>query len=483
MENRFNNRDFEHFVKQNADQYRMFPSEKVWDNIHNTLHTRRRWYGIGIALLLITVTAVTLVMVNPPEKNQSLAQQKSSVTADKKRTEKIKPAEILISAAKPAESISNTVITNTDKQRPTIFVEAFTEQPAADDNRYNPTTSAPILAYQELPAVADIVIAKQSENVAIATPVRTKGIESSNKPQAAKSIATEPAKALFTTITDNDPTAAATAANEERTGNKTDINLLTIESVVNSYKHTRQPKKVSVQVYVTPTISYRDLRENKAFITAAQSNSQSPLANPALPDVNNIVTHKPDLGFQIGATAGYPLTKNITLTGGLQLTVSKYDIKAYSHPSEVTTIALSNAAGGTNTVSTYTSYRNLGGYKANWLRNLYVSASAPIGLELKLASNKKGYVGVGGNVQPTFVIDNRSYLLSTDFKNYAEIPSLIRRWNINTGFEVFAATTTGKVKWRIGPQVRYQTMSSFIKKYPVKEHLFDFGLKLGVMLK
>ena len=54
---------------------------------------------------------------------------------------------------------------------------------------------------------------------------------------------------------------------------------------------------------------------------------------------------------------------------------------------------------------------------------------------------------------------------------------------MNAGFEVFAANTSGKIKWRIGPQVRYQTMSSFKKKYPVMEHLFDFGLKLGIMLR
>jgi hypothetical protein len=189
------------------------------------------------------------------------------------------------------------------------------------------------------------------------------------------------------------------------------------------------------------------------------------------------------MGFQLGFSAGYPLSKNIILTGGLQFTVSKYDIKAYISQGEQATIALSNSGGGTNTVSAYSSYRNYGGYKANWLRNLYISASAPVGLEIKLAKSKKGYVGIGGTIQPTYVIDNSSYLLSTDYKNYAEIPELIRRWNINGGFEVFAASTFGKVKWRIGPQVRYQTMSSFKEKYPVKEHLFDFGLKLGVMLQ
>src|SRR5688572_33311789 len=73
MENNFNNRDFEQFVKQNADQYRMFPSEKVWNGIHHTLHTRNRWYGIGLALLLVTAVSVTWVMLIPSNKNQPIA--------------------------------------------------------------------------------------------------------------------------------------------------------------------------------------------------------------------------------------------------------------------------------------------------------------------------------------------------------------------------------------------------------------------------
>src|SRR5688572_3543883 len=74
MESNFSNREFEQYVKENADQYRMFPSEKVWKNIHGTLHTRRKWYGAGLVLLLfLTGTAVTWVMVSyPVSKNQKM---------------------------------------------------------------------------------------------------------------------------------------------------------------------------------------------------------------------------------------------------------------------------------------------------------------------------------------------------------------------------------------------------------------------------
>jgi hypothetical protein len=254
---------------------------------------------------------------------------------------------------------------------------------------------------------------------------------------------------------------------------------LTIESVTNSYKHVSKHRKVSWQLYFTPTISYRKLSENKEFINSAQGLSGNFVF---IPDVNSVVTHKPDMGLNLGFSAGYPLTKNLKIIAGFQFNVSKYDIQAYSHPAEIATIALNTGGGGANSISKMTNYRNFSGYNENWLQNLYFSISMPVGLELKLAGGNKTYLGVSGTIQPTYITSDRAYLISTDYKNYAEVPSLIRRWNMGSSFETFAGYSTGKINWRIGPQVRYQLRSSFQKQYPFTEHLFDFGFKIGVML-
>jgi hypothetical protein len=88
--------------------------------------------------------------------------------------------------------------------------------------------------------------------------------------------------------------------------------------------------------------------------------------------------------------------------------------------------------------------------------------------------------GIASTVQPTYVIGDRSYMITTDYKSYTQVPWLLRRWNVNTALETFVSYQTGKTRWQFGPQVRYQLLSSFISKYPVKENLFDFGLKVGV---
>ena len=100
MESNYNNRDFEQFVKQNADQYRMFPSEKVWKGVFNALHTRMRWYGIAFGLLLLASGSVTWIMLDSSGKNQSSPDsltnlQNSQSVNDKKLAE---PAILNVSA-------------------------------------------------------------------------------------------------------------------------------------------------------------------------------------------------------------------------------------------------------------------------------------------------------------------------------------------------------------------------------------------------
>ena len=479
MENNFNNRDFERFVKQNADQYRMFPSDKIWKNIHTSLHTRRRWYGIGLGLLLLSTATVTGVMLSSSGKEQ----QKANITVKPvKKQEQDKTPEIIIARANPAND-KTSFITPADKFERNLFLtdkdnniqeEVMNESVQQSTPDYPQPVIASVIVTQpefisKFPAVADTKktmannIKKPAENYTSSAP---------GKDNTAISVSSE---------NDNNKKAEPLLS-KETVSNKRDIYPLTIESIVNAYKHTRARKKLSWQIYFTPTVSYRQLKENKAFLNAARPYTAVPASNVS--DINSVVTHKPDIGFQLGFTAGYPLSKKVRITGGLQFNVSKYDILAFTYPSEVVTIALSTSAGGTNSVSTFTNYRNSGGSSnANWLRNLYVSASAPVGIEVKLAQKKKSYVGIAATVQPNYILSNRAYLLSTDYKNYAEVPSLVRLWNVNTGFEVFAGYSTGKLNWRVSPQVRYQTLSSFKEKYPVKEHLFDFGVKLGLMLR
>ncbi len=229
-----------------------------------------------------------------------------------------------------------------------------------------------------------------------------------------------------------------------------------------------------MQFYFTPTISYRRLSENKSFLQE-QNNSTDV-------DVNNNVTHKPDMGFELGMAARYQVSEKFRLKAGFQFNVNRYDIKAFSSSAAVTTVLLNSPGNRVDSISSLTRHSNVGAGNGNWLENFYFQVSMPLGAEYIIAGNDKVKFGVGATLQPSYMIGEKSYMITHDFKSYTQVPSLVRHFNISTGIETFVEYSTGRLNWQIGPQFRYQLLSSFDKEYPVKEHLFNYGLKVGISL-
>lgn len=477
MESNYNNRDFEQFVKQNADQYRMFPSDKVWVGIDKALHTRRRWYGWGLAfLLLLTGAGVALVMLTTPANKQiqpayTVTTGYSPLTANKQI-----PAKEPVSLAKPTSDIGISHPLNFDN-KPQKELQGLTTS--------NKNTEL-LVAKQGSVTATPVADAAAEPNKAVLAMQDNKSRKDLHINNPVSSLSHTPVASKQKEYATEQPTLATVKEADEKNivlpkANEVAEYPLTIESVVNSFKKAKPSRKIAYQVYITPTISYRKLSENKGFLQSAASAGNIP-AFAAYNDVRNVVVHKPDIGLELGFAAKYPLTKAIQVKAGLQFNVSRYDIKAYSYPGEIATIALD--AGSNSSISRETTYRTRSGNNANWLQNLYYSASLPVGVEMKLipGKNNANYFGIAATIQPTYIISDRTYLLSTDFKNYVKVPSLTRNWNMNTSFEAFMSYGTGKTKWQIGPQIRYQIRSSFENKYPVKENLFDFGLKVGITL-
>ncbi len=467
MQRNFNNNDFEQFVKQNADQYRMYPSEKVWKGIHSSLHTRRTWYGLGFVLLILASVAVTWVMVSSPEVKQQANNTNiiSPVTTTKENQSTTDNKAQIHQFIGSASSIQ-------DNKFPEPLVAK--NSPVDDSN-------APVLeetADQTLsPKINSNPVARNDHSITI----DSKGVSPVEKQNV---ISVFRNYDLLDQATDNeyDPTQVARSpiSINLTTAGQRNVYPLTIESVLNSYKSSAKHRKISWQLAITPTISYRRLSENKSFLHNVSFASAN-YSYAYLYNVNSVVTHKPDMGFEVGLIGGYPLTKNLKIRGGMQFNINRYGIKAFSYSNEVATIAF-NSNQGKDSLREVTQYRNFGGYKSDWLQNFYFSVSAPVGIEFNYAGNNKTQFGIAGTIQPTYIISDKAYLITTDYKNYVEVPWLVRRWNMNTGLEMFVNYSTGKLKWQVGPQVRYQLLSSFQNKYPVKENLFDFGLKVGIML-
>ena len=426
MERNFTNENFERFLRQNADGLRMRPTDKVWKGISRHLNRRRRRIGFILSISILTLSSLGYYY------SEHRIETNLKTTASPTRTEAGKLSTNRVPAINN-EHIAKTSFTKTD----------------------NPVNQSHSIVNDLASISTDLML----------LPFSSPGLRPA-----------EQQNTFTPTIIDSyeDYNQHQSSPNIEQ--NSQTVDALTIESVVNSYQRKMKKSKLTWQVFFTPTVSYRKLSENKTY---QQSVPQANAPLSYLYNVNSMVTHKPDFGFEVGFAAKYPISKNVKFRAGMQFNVNRYDIKAFSSPTQLATIRL-NDRGGTGQVNTATNYNNFSGYKTNWLENFYFQVSAPVGIEVKLRGDDKMQFGVASTIQPTYVLGDRAYLISSDYKNYAEVPWLIRRWNVNTSFETFVAYSTGHLKWQVGPQVRYQLQSSFVNKYPVKENLFDFGLKVGV---
>lgn len=445
-----NNKDvnFEDFIKKTADQYRMYPSEDVWNGVHRTLHPRKKWYGFGLGLLLVGSGLSVMFLVNTKKTNLKEISEAKPVQTEQTITQF--NTNDIASASPNTSSTENLLI-------------PAPEQLRTDDLSNNVLASQPGITAQ--PGTTD----NNNKDLAIQNTLPFTSLNQSDE-------ATDQNE--YYNVLRNKEKAGNVKANEPASENLL-LTPLTIESVLNTYSRINRKNKLLFQVFFTPTVSYRKLAENKSFLQSAPANL--PPSYSALYNINNVVTHKPDMGLELGVNAKYPITKSINAKAGLQFNMTRYEIKAFNNPTEIATIALNNGR-RIESLNTVSNYRNFNGGKADWLKNFYFQVSIPVGAEINLIQDEKIAFGIGSTIQPTYVLGDRAYLISSDYKNYSEVPWLIRRWNVNTSIETYVAYSTGKLNWQVGPQVRYQILSSFVDKYPVKENLFDFGLKVGIGL-
>ena len=443
MERKSTNENFEHFLRQNAEEFRIHPSLKVWDGISENLKKQKRKFYFGLSVLLISSSILGYTLLD------------FSFSKIAKNTLPI-PAYDLNTTSKLSPKTAEPTITNR------AVIDKTNQLTQELPNSKSGTTINP-----EIGSVSNSFVSSLSRQKENFTAVRI-----ANTSQTFLS-SFSPNKYLI------DLNNSGVVDVEESSGGILPFAEDAHHAVPAVIKHNNKARKLSFMFFFTPTVSYRKLSENKSYLRSA-----SPIGVPynvaALYDINSAVTHKPNIGLEIGMTSKYSIARNIKLRAGLQFNLNRYDIKAFKYTPERATIALNNGSSGVQSVSTPSTYRNFNGGEIDWLQNSYFQVSTPVGAEFKLHGNDKIHIGAATTIQPTYVLGDRAYLITADYKNYAQVPWLMRHWNVNTSLETFVGYSTGKLKWQVGPQVRYQLLSSFANKYPVKENLFDFGLKVGI---
>ncbi len=449
MERNFYREGFENFLKEKSDEYKLYPSEKVWNNINQKLHPRRKWPFLAAALLLLGIGVGTKIMIDDWNSPVLSSLENKAIPSD--RYEDLNKSQEVKEQAEINQHPGNS------KFEPSAELESIEVKPNLPQaeiyaikspetvySNYNHVESDefPVSNLKIVPPVSAVSMEKME---AIVVPFST------SKP-----------------VTEN--------INEENIDQKK-VNPIsnTLEIIITGIGKVQ--KKTSWQMYAAPTVSYRKL-VGHASKTNYSYNGFAYSANLGFPsDVNDAVTHKPSVGIELGTAFIYPVARNIRIKAGLQFNLNNYQVEAYSYIPEIAPYGAGNFTQPINTVSYY---RNFNGFDKTWLKNSHFMISVPLGVELTVIGNKRVAFNIASTIQPTYVINNDAYLVSTNLKNYAQEPSLYRKWNLHAGGEAFMSINTGSVNWVLGPQVRYQILSSYKEKYPIKEHLIDFGFKIGV---
>ncbi len=452
MNQGFNQNDFERFLKENAEQHKMYPADSVWKGIYSHLHLRSKWQ-LAVLFLLISVTGIAFLIDNKsglrttPSVEYQLAEYHPNIGGWENLFSKTLPAYLpdLEIIQKPVRNI-----TSSEEQQ--LLHKKVLSRVRPSDNISLPKTAVTDIPEKTVPALAGIWSAKE-QDLKIYLPAK-------DFTRAAIPVKKPVVNTMHT------PVQYAPDA----------------PPVTEEIKITDQPKnrKITWQLSAMPTTSFRRLTNNSRIYPLPVSTF--PLLINASVNPDALVNHTPAFGFEIGTHMLYHFNNRVRFKTGVQFNYSKYDIQAYSTgvTERVQIVLNDNARNTIHAYNTYTNFRNFGGDKMEQITNQYIQVAVPVGLEYSVIKKDKLEIGIAGSLQPNYLVNANSYLITTDFKNYTKAPDLLRKFNLSSSAEIFISYEKGSMKWQIGPVFRYQLQSSFINAYPIREHIMEYGLKIAV---
>lgn len=465
MEENLHDNDFEKFLREQVKQHRMYPSDKIWRNINHKLHNNYTWPVLTIvafafigAIIGITVYfspgpnifAVTNVPENKKQSNTGvsssplitpLSNNKKVVNISDQDQHFNNKSGTLTGINKTADNSLAVNKRMLNKLKGRINIKKLDQDEFQLNNNLPVEVTAKAV---RIPELRSNITNESSLNIKQATETNIAGILENKAYQNDEINSFDP------------PTEFTLPA-----------------------KSLNKKKKFSYQVYITPSASYRKLKEDRTTTKQQASNVGGPVAINYISDVNQVVRHKPGSGMEAGVLFGYNLTKKLKINTGLQVNARQYLIEAFLSTTEVATIAFASGS-GVDSLTSLSSYRTSTGYEAAELNNRYYQLSIPVGIDYIVAGNDVIGLNIAATIQPTYLITRNVFLISTDFKNYIQSPKMTRSWNINAAIESYISIKSGNYKWQLGPQLRYQMLPTSINKYPIKEYLIDYGIKIGV---
>jgi hypothetical protein len=444
--------EFEKQLKEKADQLKMYPSDKVWNEVYSSLHTRRRNFVGGMSVLIGSILILAGSQLIFPSKNTT-----AKIIASKNNTS--------------AKSSAGGSLRN---------YSANTLAPDRQDNSGSQQSaenilggSIPFVLHQEVAsertAVQTDMTAVQPEK--LQTVARTKPIQSVDPNTSGKPNITSAVPDLVESAVPSSSGIIVHSASEEMLPEKSGSQIT----------HTRNDR-FSWELYVAPTLNTHYLN-GLNYQTMAQSMPNSPIMVVHFANVNGFVDNTPSMGYDVGGNILYRISKNISLKAGVDFSFNRYYIKVYNSSGSQASATLNSYLGYINdTAVNLNSGTGSGSINKNpeHYQNRYYQISIPVGVEMKLAGNSKVQLHMGATLQPSYLLNTDAYVLSDDFSSYVKNSQAFRRWNLIGGVEAYISYPIGKMRLELGPQVRYQIFSTYKNSYPLQENMLNYGIRIGI---
>ncbi len=495
MERDFYRDEFEQLLKDSTEDFKMYPSRKVWHSIYNDLHPDRKWPSFAVCLLLLT--AILYVGVSNNNSINSAVRKQNVAFA-------------LQSDQKASEKQNNISITSVANNKP------------QGSRNYSPFLVADDVAVQEVAPIASPISAEKFSNEApestdivaldevvperpkksfvsavdgklslVVTPGETLLNTTPKVAEeiiTAKTTATELAPELFLAPAVAEELTSASlagtmATNSVKVKDTREREFMEHDVFYNKPKKKKHPfAGLDAEFYISPGVGYRVMFQNNDYKEINNSlvaaNSATRYDEPRPLELNQQV----GLTMEMGGTLSKKLGKRFNLKTGLQLNISDYITyaKKLDHPG-TTLIALTDV--NTNRINfepRLTNYANVPGENNSQLHNKTIQFSIPVGVDYRLLSAGRINWHLGASVQPSYVAGGYAYLVSADNNYFIEDESMLRRWNVNAALESFISIKTpegGRIN--LGPQFRYSLLSIYKNSYSYTEKPYNFGFKIG----
>ncbi len=514
MERRFDMSDFERSLKDHADQFKLMPSKRVWNGIYNNLHPGSKWPSISIAIVFI----ITLISIgnlnnspihsenNPSDfvntisnktdsgnqianniSTQNNFSERKSVDEQSGEKRSVDEQSAKMNTIKSGYSKSNLNISLESKPDKvflkTVSIESKNEKNGAKTLSVNEKNKNRIIeqknsAKNEKSNQAKIVSIYQDNSVEslpiIQNNFLSETINSIKKEfliPASFQPLFEPMEfsSLFDLINNTDSKPA----------NNTDFNSQKNNASVAHTKKIRKKKNKNIEwtFYAAPTIGSVSFNK-KRNIPSLSSNVSSVIVLPNDPSFGLRRTVK--TGFETGAEMSYKISKKFKFITGAHLSYSGYNnMSNLIHPT-FASLTFVDKNSGSYSKSYVTNYGNGQSPNRIPLTNYSFEVSVPLGLQYNIWGNEKIQITAVSTVDPSIVLKKNAFIISSDGRYYINDPSLARNVNLAGHFGSYITFSAKKIKWHIGPDIRYQLLSTYKSYYPAREHFIDYGIRIGI---